>query len=150
MASYKKIVVGTDGSDTSLRAVDRAAALASDNGASLLIVSAYEPASRDEVRAAGDALKGDAYLVVGATPVENMLRSAADRARGLGASQVETRAVQGAPVDVLDRTVAESSADLLVVGNVGLNSLAGRLLGSVPQSVARRAGVDVLIAHTAA
>ena len=51
MASYKKIVVGTDGSDTSLRAVDRAAALASDNGASLLIVSAYEPASKEEVRA---------------------------------------------------------------------------------------------------
>ena len=28
MGSYKKIVVGTDGSDTSLRAVDRAGALA--------------------------------------------------------------------------------------------------------------------------
>jgi len=148
MASYKKIVVGTDGSDTSLRAVDRAAALASDNGASLLIVSAYEPASKDEVRAAGDALKGDAYLVVGATPVENMLRSAANRARNLGAAQVEVLAVQGAPVDVLDRAVAEYSADLLVVGNVGLNTLAGRILGSVPQSVARHSGVDCLIVHT--
>jgi len=37
---------------------------------------------------------------------------------------------------------------LLVVGNVGLNTLTGRILGSVPQSVARRSGVDVLIVHT--
>jgi nucleotide-binding universal stress UspA family protein len=44
--------------------------------------------------------------------------------------------------------VAEWGADLLVVGNVGLNTLAGRLLGSVPRGVARRAGVDVLIVHT--
>ncbi len=33
-------------------------------------------------------------------------------------------------------------ADLLVVGNVGLSTIAGRLLGSVPANVARRA-VDV-------
>jgi nucleotide-binding universal stress UspA family protein len=51
-------------------------------------------------------------------------------------------------VDVLDQAVADSGADLLVVGNVGLNTLTGRILGSVPQSVARRSGVDVLIVHT--
>jgi nucleotide-binding universal stress UspA family protein len=44
--------------------------------------------------------------------------------------------------------VTESGADLVVIGNVGLNTLTGRILGSVPQKVARRAGVDVLIAHT--
>jgi nucleotide-binding universal stress UspA family protein len=37
---------------------------------------------------------------------------------------------------------------LLVVGNVGITSLAGRLLGSVPQNLARRVAVDILIAHT--
>ncbi len=51
-------------------------------------------------------------------------------------------------MDVLDQAVADQGADLLVVGNVGLNTLTGRILGSVPQSVARRAGVDVLIIHT--
>jgi nucleotide-binding universal stress UspA family protein len=35
-----------------------------------------------------------------------------------------------------------------VVGNVGLNTIAGRLLGSVPANVARRAKSDVLIVHT--
>ena len=40
------------------------------------------------------------------------------------------------------------NADLLVVGNKGLNSIAGRILGSVPLDVARHAGIDVLIVHT--
>jgi nucleotide-binding universal stress UspA family protein len=148
MRSYRKIVVGTDGSDTSLIAVDRAAAIAKDSRAGLLIVTAYEPAGEVEAKAVRDALKGAAYLAVGSAPPESMLRDAASRARAAGAAGVDTLAVQGAPVTVLDRAVAESSADLLVVGNVGLNTLTGRILGSVPQGVARRSGVDVLIVHT--
>lgn len=148
MGSYTKILVGTDGSTTSLRAVDKAGALAGDSSAELLIITAYEPASKDEVRAAADALKEDAYQVVGSAPAESVLRDAADRARAAGATKINTEAVQGPPVDVLDQAVADSGADLLVVGNVGLNTLTGRILGSVPQSVARRAGVDVLIVHT--
>jgi nucleotide-binding universal stress UspA family protein len=36
----------------------------------------------------------------------------------------------------------------VVVGNRGLNSLAGRLLGSVPANISHRATCDVLIVHT--
>ena len=57
--------------------------------------------------------------------------------------------VVGAPVDALVDLVEETGADLLVVGNVGLNTIAGRLLGSVPANVARRSKCDVLIVHTA-
>jgi nucleotide-binding universal stress UspA family protein len=148
MGSYQRIIVGTDGSETSLRAVDRAGALAGDSSAELVLVCAYEPASRDEISAAADALKDEAYQVVGSAPAESVLRDAADRARSAGANKIDTVAVQGNPVDVLGKTVDERGADLLVVGNVGLNTLSGRLLGSVPQSVARRSGVDVLIVHT--
>lgn len=148
MGSYAKILVGTDGSSTSLRAVDRAGKVAGDAGAELFIVCAFEPASKDQVKEAADALGSDAYQVVGSAPAESVLRDAADRARSAGAEKVETRAVQGPPVDVLDQAVADTKADLLVVGNVGLNTLTGRILGSVPQSVARRSGVDVLIVHT--
>jgi len=34
------------------------------------------------------------------------------------------------------------------VGNRGINTLSGRLLGSVPSDVSQRASCDVLIAHT--
>ena len=43
----------------------------------------------------------------------------------------------------------EVNADLLVVGDVGLDTVAGRLLGSVPANVARKAKIDILIVHTA-
>jgi nucleotide-binding universal stress UspA family protein len=148
MSSYKSIVVGTDGSDTSLRAVDRAGKLAGDSGAQLLIVSAYEPEPRETVKHGADALREDAYMVVGSAPAESLLRDAAARARSAGASNIDTLAVQTAPVDALNRAVTDSGADLLVVGNVGLNTLTGRILGSVPQNVARKSGTDVLIVHT--
>jgi len=148
MGAYKKVIVGTDGSRTSMLAVDRAAKVAAASEAELLIVTAFEPASRDEILEAQDALKGDAFLVVGSAPAESILKSAAGRARAAGAAQIETMAVEGLAVSVLDKAVTQSGADLIVVGNVGLNSLAGRILGSVPQTVARRADVDVLIVHT--
>jgi nucleotide-binding universal stress UspA family protein len=54
-------------------------------------------------------------------------------------TDVEERPIVGAPIYVPVKLVDEVNADLLVVGNVGLNSIAGRLLGSVPREVRRRA-----------
>ena len=51
-------------------------------------------------------------------------------------------------MDALLQLVVDVKADLLVVGNKGLNTLSGRLLGSVPADAARKAAVDVLIVHT--
>jgi nucleotide-binding universal stress UspA family protein len=149
MSAYTTVVVGTDGSDTSLSAVDRAAALARDAGATLVLACAYVPSDAKSLTREQDVLGADAaYQVVGSAPAEDTLRTAADRARAAGATRVETRAVEGKAGDALKAVVKDVSADLLVVGNVGLNSLAGRILGSVPLDVARHAGVDVLIVHT--
>jgi nucleotide-binding universal stress UspA family protein len=148
MPAYRTIVVGTDGPPTSFLAVDRAAAVAADSGAELVIVCAYTPASREDTAEAEDALKDEAYLVIGWTPAEETLRSAEERAVAAGARKIRTLGVDGPPVDVLRSAVRDTRADLLVVGNRGLNTLSGRLLGSVPSDVARRAGVDVLIVHT--
>lgn len=147
MVAYKTIVVGTDGSSTANLAVDRAGAVAGDCDAELLIVCAYEPQAHPDPEAKR-ALGEDAWMVVGSAPAEGVVRAAADRARAAGAQHVDTMTVKGPPVDVLDQAVANARADLLVVGNVGLNTFTGRILGSVPQSLARRSGVDVLIVHT--
>lgn len=148
MPAYTTIVVGTDGSPTSFAAVDRAAGVAADSDATLVIVSAYTPASREDTAAAEDALKDEAHLVTGWTPAEEALREAADRAAAIGAKKVSTHAEDGAPVDILRKAVRDHHADLLVVGNRGLNTFSGRLLGSVPSDATRRAGVDVLVVHT--
>ncbi|HKN50950.1 MAG TPA: universal stress protein [Amycolatopsis sp.] len=147
-AAYRTVVVGTDGSDSSFAAVDRASAVAADSGATLVIVCAYYPARQEDVAQVQDVLGEEAYQVVGSAPAEDTLQSARDRAARVGAAKIETEAVKGDPVDSLRKVVAEREADLLVVGNRGLNTLAGRILGSVPSEVARKSGVDVLIVHT--
>jgi nucleotide-binding universal stress UspA family protein len=146
MSGYQTVVVGTDGSDSSLRAVDRAGQLASGQGAKLIVASAYLP-SADDPHAA-DILKDESYQVSGTAPIYAILREAKERAQAAGATAVEERAVVGAPVDALVELAEDVGADLLVVGNVGLSTIAGRLLGSVPANVSRRAKVDVLIVHT--
>ena len=146
MGGYQTVVVGTDGSDSSLRAVDRAGQLASGPGAKLIVATAFIPVPED-TRAA-DMLKDESYKVAGNAPVYDTLREARERATAAGATEVEERAIEGAPVDALVDLAEEVGADLLVVGNVGMNTIAGRLLGSVPANVARRSKSDVLIVHT--
>jgi nucleotide-binding universal stress UspA family protein len=148
MGAYQTVLVGTDGSDSSYRAVDRAAEIARDTTARLVIVCAYEPATPREVAAAEDVLGDEAFSVVGSAPAEETLRTAADRAAARGAGKIERVAVAGEPVKSLVSALEEHQADLLVVGNRGLNTLAGRLLGSVPAAVSRRSPCDVLIVHT--
>lgn len=145
---YRTVLVGTDGSDSSFRAVDRAAMIARDAGALLLLACAYRAMSEREVRDAQAALGGEAYQVSGSSPAEDVLRDAADRARTLGATQLERSAIEGDAVDGLVALAEERDVDLVVVGNRGLNSLAGRVLGSVPANISHRAGCDVLIVHT--
>jgi nucleotide-binding universal stress UspA family protein len=148
MGAYQTVLVGTDGSQSSYRAVDRAAGIARDSAATLVIVCAYTPATRREVAAAEDVLREEAYHVVGSAPADETLRTAAERAAAQGAGAIERAAVAGEPVKALLSMLDNYRADLLVVGNRGLNTLAGRLLGSVPADVSRRAPCDVLIVHT--
>jgi len=163
MGSYQTVLVGTDGSESSFRAVDKAAAIAKDTGATLVIASAFHPSGRDggesgTMRATWkgsrpgqserDTLGTESYKVTGSAPAEGALQDAADRARKAGAPKIETTAVEGDAVDVLVDLIAKYSADLIIIGNRGLNSLAGRLLGSVPANVSHRAPCDVLIVHT--
>ena len=146
MSAYKTVVVGTDGSDSSLRAVDRAGEIAAGSGAKVVVATAYFPQSEDHH--AADVLKDEGYKATGNAPIYAILREATERAKAAGATDVVEKAVVGAPVDALVDLAESEKADLLVVGNVGLSTIAGRLLGSVPANVARRSKVDVLIVHT--
>jgi nucleotide-binding universal stress UspA family protein len=145
MSAYRTVVVGTDGSASSMRAVDRAAHIVGPD-ARLIVASAYLP-HPDDSRAA-DVLRDESYKVSGTAPIYAILQDAKERARAAGAKNVEERPIVGAPVDALVKLAEDEKADLLVVGNVGLSTIAGRLLGSVPANVSRRATVDVLIVHT--
>ena len=166
MNAYQTLVVGADGSYTSLRAVEHAAAFAAKWNAKLIIAMAHLPNvdkggwgrparpdrvidGRAEVTLGGE---GD-YKMHGRAPIHGILREARDRARAAGAKNIETRPIQlrrvGGAAQALSRLAEEVNADLLVVGNVGLGMRSEKWLGSVPGNVLRGAKIDVLMVHTA-
>lgn len=146
---YGVVVVGTDGSDSALGAVDRAAEVAVASGALLLVVCAFSSMSRREQAVASTQL-GDTRFqeVIGRDAAESALVASQKRADEGGAPRVETRLVEGDAVHVLLQIAEERAADLIVVGNRGINTRLGRILGSVPSVVSQRAPCDVLIVHT--
>ena len=165
MSAYQTLVVGTDGSDTSLRAVDHAAAFAAALNAKLIIAMAHlpnvdkggwgRPARPDRVidGRAEVVLGGEGeFKMHGMAPIYGILREARERARAAGAKNIEARPILlrrvGGAALALSRLAEEVKADLLVVGNVGLGTRSDKWLGSVPGNVLRRAKTHVLIVHT--
>ena len=146
---YRTIIVGTDGSASALKAVEQAAEIAAALSTRLIVVCAYHPLTvREQSILAATVGPTSMYQVAGTDAAEAALASAERRAADGGASDVAGTMVQGDPGQALLTTAEENAADLIVVGNRGINTLSGRLLGSVPSDVSQRAPCDVLIVHT--
>jgi nucleotide-binding universal stress UspA family protein len=142
---FKTIVVGTDGSDTAERAVNRAAELAALTGADLHLVSAYRQAP---VRV-GDGSVAEAadWSVGGDYKADAALQRTIARLRGKGIS-IDEHAPKGDAADAIVAVAVRENADLIVLGSKGMHGK-GRLLGSVPNKVSHQAPCDLLIVHTA-
>jgi nucleotide-binding universal stress UspA family protein len=145
---FRSIVVGTDGSDTAGKAVQEAIDVATSVGASVYVVSAYEPVPqgrlREEARQAPEDLQ---WMINPREDVDATLAAAADEVRGAGLD-VETFAREGDPADAILDVAEERGADLIVVGNKGMTGARRFLLGSVPNKVSHHAPCSVLIVRT--
>jgi len=145
---FGAIVVGTDGSETAGEAVRQAVELASQVGAKLQIVSAYEPVATSRLREEGRQVPADVQWMVNAREdVDSTLEAAAENARSLGVD-VEVFARQGDPADAILDVAEETGADLIVVGNKGMTGAKRFLLGSVPNKISHHAPCSVLIIRT--
>ena len=143
---YDRVVVGSDGTPTSLYAVDRAAEVAQAAQARLIVVTAYADADPGAATPAEgmhrDLYGKDAALRALDKSVTGLTR---ERAR-----YIEQRLVKGDPAQALLDTVGSNPASLIVVGNRGLGANEGQLLGSVPGDVVKNAMCDVIIVQTSA
>ena len=145
---FSRIVVGTDGSDTAKEAVRQATDLARLLGASLYLVSAYEPVSEARLRQERQEAPGDLSHAIGPREdVNATLAEAAQEIESVGV-QVETFPRQGDPADAILDVAEETNADLIVVGNKGMTGAKRFLLGSVPNKVSHHAPCSVLIVRT--
>ena len=81
------------------------------------------------------------------TELDSTLQRAADTAKRACDTRIETHARFGGPAEVLCDIAATLQADLIVVGNRGMQG-GRRLLGSVPNTVSHHAPCSVLIVDT--
>ncbi len=145
---FRSIVVGTDGSDTAGKAVEEAIALAKALGASIELVSAYEPVPNQRLREEARAAPADMqWMVNPREEVDATLRAACERIRAAGV-EVTPYAREGDPADAILDVAEERGADLVVVGNKGMTGAKRFLLGSVPNKVSHHAPCSVLIIRT--
>jgi maltose/moltooligosaccharide transporter len=146
---YDRVVVGSDGTPTSLYAVDRAAEVAQAAQAKLIVVTAYQDADAEPGAPAKPA-EGKHRDLYGK---ETALRALDKSVTGLTrerARYIEQRLVPGDPAQALLDTVGANPASVIVVGNRGLGAVEGQLLGSVPGDVVKNAVCDVIIVQTSA
>jgi nucleotide-binding universal stress UspA family protein len=122
---FERILVGSDGSSTAAKAVDRAVDVARSTGASLTILSA-------------------ARLDRGAVVVA----AEADRHADSGVP-IDTKVVDTDAVTALIEEARDGHFDLLVMGNKGMTGLTRFFrLGSVPNKVSHHLPCNLLIVKT--
>ena len=126
------IVVGVDGSPDSRGAVEWAAELADNVDARVIAVHAVGLLEHERGDPNGTHLR----------PQLDRWTAALDR---LPAGRIERRLVVGDPVEALGTVVADSAADLVVVGTRGTGTRAVMRLGSTSLRLAEGCGCPVVI-----
>jgi nucleotide-binding universal stress UspA family protein len=140
---FKRIIVATDGSVHSRRAVLTAADLARALGASLTLLAVYQqpPGFEGEPDYSRD-------LEAALRWAHDLLEAEAAAIQADGGPAAETDAIAGSqPGQTIVDVAASGRYDLVVMGTRGLGRLQGMLLGSVSSHVAAHSPIPVLVVH---
>jgi nucleotide-binding universal stress UspA family protein len=146
--TYRNVVVGTDGSETAEDAVRHAGRLASQFGARLVIVTAFQPKG-DELAKQGGAPDEIRWMLTDRAQAEEKAVNGRRLAAEEGAEEIVVQSVSAEPAEAILDAAKDVGADLIVVGSKGLTSPARFVLGAVANTVSHHAPCDVLIVHTA-
>jgi nucleotide-binding universal stress UspA family protein len=123
--SFHKILVGTDGSPTAAKAVERAVQVAATADATLTIFTAGRPDQAEAVVSAEAAKYADSGIAI------------------------DTKVVDSDPVSALIEEATAGGFDLLVMGNKGMTGVTRFFrLGSVPNKVTHHLPCSLLIVKT--
>lgn len=139
MLALATVAVGTDGSTTASKAVEVAAEIARRFDAKLVLLSAFKDA-----REPGE----DTAELQWVSNNDSRVREILSRTeQDLREQRIDCRTMidEGDPGEVLIRLAEECDADLLVIGNRGLQR---RVLGSVPNTVTHKAPCSVYVVKT--
>ncbi len=143
----KNILVATDASPASNRAINLAADMAGKYGATLhLLYAVREMQLPPELKKMAEVEKiagarSDVLDFVG----RKILSEAESRALKKGANKVYSSLEHGDPATVILRYAKRRKADLIVLGTRGLGQVKGMLMGSVSRKVTNLSEISCLI-----
>jgi nucleotide-binding universal stress UspA family protein len=137
------IAIGVDGTERASRAIDMGVEIARPLGARIVLLSALEDSSATSEGRQVDTVEEDWK----SNPSARVQHTLATARAGVERDGVPctTLVDEGDPAEVLVRLAAECGADILVVGNKGMQR---RVVGSVPNTVTHKASCAVLIVNT--
>ena len=139
--TIEKILVATDGSEHSRRAVEVAADLAVKFDAEITVIHALDPA---ELAEAASDTAGRSSMASIRERGASILAEAAEICRRAGVAD-ETVLAEGRPSDVVSELVRSSNYDLVAIGRRGMDNVSNMLLGSVSDEVLRKIECPVLL-----
>ena len=137
------VAVGTDGSATASKAVEAAIEIAQRFDAKLVLLSAFQGAD-SRPRGAQAGSEEIQWTFDNDARVREMLRRTEQELR-YRKIECTTMVDDGDRADVLIRLAEECEADLIVIGNRGMQR---RVLGSVPNTVTHKATCSVYVVKT--
>lgn len=136
--TLKKILVATDLSATSRVAVDRAAAMATERGAELVVLHVFDERAYDRAPPERLAEERTAARLALDTLCAELER---------GGLRVTSLLVGGRPDEVIPIAAETEGAGLIVVGSLGKTAFERLLVGSVAERVVRGARIPVVVAR---
>lgn len=138
------LLAATDGSRSAGHALDIAARLAVATNAEVTILAVMQIAmdgdvkefARSENATPGEILERETATILSRAKV---------RLAEAGVKQINVRAAMGDPAEIILKTAADLTADIVIVGKRGRGRLEGLLLGSVSQKIVSLAQCPVLV-----
>jgi len=141
---YNTILVAVDGSDEAKRAFRKAALMAKDHEAKLLLTHIVDTRTFASVEHYDRTIFSEAEQYA-----KDMLNEYKGLAEKEGVTDVTLVLDYGSPKVKIAKDVAKKhNVDLIVTGATGLNAVERFLIGSVSEHITRHAACDVLIVRT--
>ncbi|MEJ8850655.1 universal stress protein [Variovorax rhizosphaerae] len=144
---FKRILVATDGSTLSRKAVNSAISLAAENEAELVAVTVVPRYPKSYIEGAMTFSPDDIARIEGqwAEKAQGKLESVSAQAKAAGVSIKTTAPSSDSVADALIAAAKKHKCDLIVMASHGHKGIKRLLLGSETQHVLTHSGLPVLV-----
>jgi nucleotide-binding universal stress UspA family protein len=142
---FKRILLPTDGSELSSRAVLAGVSFAKEVGAQVVGVTALPDFKTFTANADMIESTEDEYLAASETRASKYLDTIGDAARAAGVECITLLVRSDDPHEAILRTARDRGCDLIIMASHGRHGVKGVLLGSETQKVLVHSAIPVLV-----